>query len=92
MPGGAAERIVPVTVVSAGWKPRATYGADNGPASTPAASSIAEGARVFRLGDVGLAQPGLRRVLRVSGAGDIAELLVDGVLVADRVWDGKLWS
>ncbi|MBA8815459.1 hypothetical protein FHX48_000511 [Microbacterium halimionae] len=89
---GAGERGVSATVVAGGRKPRATYGAYNGRASAPGASSIAEGARVFQLGDVGLEQPGLRRVLRVSWAGDIAELAVDGVVVADRFWDGTPWS
>ena len=46
---------------------------------------------MHRLGDLGEAEEGVRRELRIDWAGDVGQLLVDGVVVADRFWDGTPW-
>jgi hypothetical protein len=68
------------------------YGSAQGRASAPAPETIAAHAARWDLHDVGTAAAGDdRRLLTITWAGDVAELLVDGRVVADRFWDGTPW-
>lgn len=69
----------------------ATYGERDGRASGP--RDIERLAAHYRVtlpdwvrGD------GVEARLRITWAGDVAELVVDGVTVADRFWDGRVWT
>ncbi len=74
-----------------GREPLAEYGRFSGRASAPSAELIAELAAVYEFEDVGRAFAGRRRLLEVEWAGDVAQLCVDGHVVADRFWDGTSW-
>jgi len=87
----APARGVRWTMVRPGRPVPAAYGQRDGRASAPDQAAIEQAAAVFRLGDVGRLTAGSRRVLRVDWAGDVAQLLVDGRVVADRFWDGTGW-
>ncbi|WP_241976374.1 beta-galactosidase [Cryobacterium algoricola] len=93
-PVGSATRPASVTLVPlrAAGAPLAGYGTFDGRASAPGGQYVADFASVHRL--VGLGEPasGCRRELRIDWAGDVAELLVDDVVVADRFWDGTPWE
>lgn len=52
---------------------------------------LATASAEYRLEDVGHRVPGTVRRLHVDWAGDVAQLLVDGRVVADRFWDGTTW-
>lgn len=68
------------------------YGTAQGRASAPAPETIAAHAARWHLHDVGSVAAGQdRRLLTITWAGDVAELLVDGQVVADRFWDGTPW-
>ncbi|MDQ7992530.1 MAG: beta-galactosidase [Propionicimonas sp.] len=93
LPVGAAEpaRRLPSTLARPGRPVPAGYGQWDGRASAPGREEVAELGAVFRLADAGVAGAGHRRVLRIAWAGDVAQLLVDGRVVADRFWDGSEW-
>ncbi|RMI09600.1 hypothetical protein EBM89_09740 [Cellulomonas triticagri] len=70
----------------------AGYGSSQGRASAPAPDVVAGLAASWALHDVGeRSDGGDRRLLTITWAGDVAELLVDGHVVADRFWDGTPW-
>ncbi|WP_341359411.1 beta-galactosidase [Georgenia sp. M64] len=69
------------------------YGRSQGRASAPAQERLTDLAARYRLTDVGTASRGEdRRVLRLVWAGDVAQLIVDDDVVADRFWDGSPWD
>ncbi|MWB96970.1 beta-galactosidase [Agromyces seonyuensis] len=72
-------------------EPSAGYGTFAGRPSAPDTAWRAGIGATWRLGDLGAPVDGLRRTLEVVWAGDVAELLVDDVVVADRFWDGTVW-
>jgi beta-galactosidase len=80
-----------LTEIRAAGAPLPGYGAFDGRPSAPQADQIDATAAVHRLDDVGERRPGVRRELRIDWAGDIAQLRVDSVVVADRFWDGTPW-
>jgi beta-galactosidase len=85
------------TRVAGSWRQEASaplqrYGGTIARPGAPSAEQLTERAGIWVLGDVGVPIAGLRRTLRIDWAGDIAELLVEGVPVADRFWDGTPWS
>lgn len=72
---------------------RAGYGASQGRASAPQAAEMADRAARYRLVDVGVElAEGDCRILQITWAGDVAQLLVDDVVVGDRFWDGTPWE
>lgn len=79
-----------------------SFGSVAGRASAPSAAAIAELARTYRVGLPAGAFPcdaeagrstggGSTTELEIHWAGDVARLLVDGTVVADRFWDGSPW-
>jgi hypothetical protein len=86
-PRAVEHRLVrPAGAVPAG------YGTAQGRASAPGPETIAAHAARWDLHDVGTASAGPdRRLLTIGWAGDVAEVLVDGRVVADRFWDGTPW-
>ncbi|HEY0186973.1 MAG TPA: beta-galactosidase [Cellulomonas sp.] len=95
-PEGAPRPPRPVgrTLVRPAADVPAGYGSARGRASAPAPAVVAELAAHWRLHDVGTPSTSDgpdRRTLTITWAGDVAELLVDGVVVADRFWDGTPW-
>lgn len=71
--------------------PLVTYGGAPGRRAAPSPEQFDAAASSHRV--VGLGDPlaGVRRVLEVQWAGDVATLEVDGRTVADRFWDGTPW-
>jgi beta-galactosidase len=92
-PAGAFTRSQPVKAreLTPGLEPLESYGTFTGRASAPSSDIIAERAAQYQLVDVGTPQDDSRRELAVEWAGDVAQLLVAGVVVADRFWDGTPW-
>lgn len=92
-PVGAAAvaSTIAVSVEAAPGEPLESYGVYNGRQSAPTASEVAERSALYRLADVGVREDQSRRTLRIDWAGDVAQLLVRGAVVADRFWDGTPW-
>lgn len=82
---------VRTTCVRTAGEVPASYGEVDGRASAPSHEQVAALAAEHRLADVGAPLPGTVRHLRVDWAGDVAQLLVDGEVVADRFGDGTPW-
>jgi beta-galactosidase len=84
---------VPVEPVRAAAAVPASFGSLAGRAAAPGGDAVAELSAVYRLGlptaDVA-AESGVTE-LEIAWAGDVARLLVDGRVVADRFWDGSAW-
>jgi beta-galactosidase len=80
-----------VSVEANARAPLESYGLYSGRQSAPAESDVTERSARYRFGDVGVSENQSRRTLRVDWAGDVAQLLVDGRIVADRFWDGTPW-
>ncbi len=78
--------------VSDALPPLVGYGTSQGRASAPGADVVADRAAELRLTGLGAAQTGVRRLLTLHWAGDVGHFEVDGVLVADRFWDGGAWT
>jgi beta-galactosidase len=69
-----------------------SYGSLAGRASAPSDSDMEEHAGVYRLPATAPFPEGEGHTeLEISWAGDVARLLVDGNVVADRFWDGSPW-
>ncbi|WP_426592581.1 beta-galactosidase [Cellulomonas sp. McL0617] len=66
------------------------YGTFVGRPSAPSASIVAADAAVYSL-DLPAAAADPDACLVIEWAGDVAELVVDGTVVADRFWDGSTW-
>ncbi|WP_265521193.1 beta-galactosidase [Oerskovia flava] len=85
-------RTVRTTLESTWTPPPASYGSHAGRASAPGQDVLDEHGSVHRLHAVGEPAAAVRRTLRVEWAGDVAQLLVDDEVVADRFWDGTPWD
>jgi beta-galactosidase len=85
----AAELIRPAQSVPA------SFGSLAGRAAAPTGGAIEELAEVYRLDVTTTAAASLpgegHSELEIVWAGDVARLLVDGRVVADRFWDGSPW-
>ncbi|MFC4616902.1 beta-galactosidase [Cellulomonas algicola] len=90
--GAVGAVAVVTTPVRAAGEPAVSYGAHEGRASAPSADRVAELSAEHRLADVGVPVDGTVRHLHVAWAGDVAQLLVDRRVVADRFWDGTPWD
>jgi beta-galactosidase len=92
-PLGAATvaTAIAVSVEANPREPLASYGMFSGRESAPTASETAARSALYRLADVGARDDTSRRTLRIDWAGDVAQLLVNGVVVVDRFWDGTPW-
>ena len=73
----------------AGETPPPSFGERAGRASAPTRDDVLRYATSWTL-DLPPAASG-RRYLEIEWAGDVAHLEVDGVVVADRFWDGTPW-
>ena len=73
-----------------GEAPPASYGERHGRASSPSREEVARHGTAFPLALP--AARGGRRYLEIDWAGDVARLELDGVVVADRFWDGTTWT
>ncbi|MRG60013.1 beta-galactosidase [Agromyces sp. CFH 90414] len=73
-----------------GTPPPASYGERHGRASAPSRDEVARHGTSWTFALP--ASSGARRTLEVDWAGDVARLEVDGVVVADRFWDGTPWT
>ncbi|MBG0562848.1 beta-galactosidase [Actinoplanes sp. NEAU-A11] len=70
-----------------------SYGKHDGRPSAPAPEVFDELAAVYRLRlPEWAAEPERDALLRISWAGDVAELRVDGRTFTDRYWDGSRWT
>jgi hypothetical protein len=69
----------------------ARYGGTPQRTAAPGPARVAELASAFVLDGLPDPRPGVRRVLTVDWAGDVATVEVDGEVVADRFWDGTPW-
>ncbi|GAB3930978.1 hypothetical protein GCM10029976_033910 [Kribbella albertanoniae] len=71
----------------------ASYGQRDGRAASPQPSDLEQFAALYRvtLPDW-VREDAVEARLRITWAGDVAELAVDGTTVADRFWDGTVWT
>ncbi len=69
----------------------ASFGSLAGRAAAPTEADIDELAAFFAVDVAGADPAGEHTELEVSWAGDVARLVVDGTVVADRFWDGSPW-
>ena len=68
------------------------YGAFDGRASAPDDGHFRNAARFELRATVGQPDDTVRRELAIEWEGDVARLVADGVAVADRFWDGSVWT
>lgn len=69
-----------------------TFGSLAGRASAPSQETLDALSMAYKVGvPAEIFSGGEHAELEITWAGDIAQLLVDGVLVADRYWDGSPW-
>lgn len=71
--------------------PLVTYGGTPARRAAPSAEQFDAAASSHRVVGLGDAVSGVRRLLEVQWAGDVATLELDGRTVADRFWDGTPW-
>ena len=86
-------RDVAVEAVRAAAAVPASFGSLAGRAAAPGRESVVELSAVYRL-ELPTTDPGVGSApteLEIAWAGDVARLLVDGKVVADRFWDGSAW-
>ena len=86
-------RDVAAVAVRAAAAVPASFGSLAGRAAAPGRGSVAELSAVYRL-ELPTTDPGVGSApteLEIAWAGDVARLLVDGKVVADRFWDGSAW-
>jgi beta-galactosidase len=70
-----------------------SYGKHDGRPSAPSSETLDELAAVYRLHLPDFAaDPARDPLLRITWAGDIGELRIDGRPVTDRYWDGAEWT
>ncbi|WP_457947463.1 beta-galactosidase [Pseudarthrobacter sp. alpha12b] len=83
---------VPVERIRPAMPVPASFGSRSGRAAAPDDETIARLAAAYRLElpTAGPAAGGIAEV-EIAWAGDVARLLVDGRVVADRFWDGSPW-
>ncbi|BCW20491.1 hypothetical protein NtRootA9_31990 [Arthrobacter sp. NtRootA9] len=95
--GPAALHTVKTELLRPAGPVPATYGSSANRAAAPSPDTIAGLAETYRLSIPGeaLAAHDLldqgHNELEIHWAGDVARLLVDGSVVADRFWDGSPW-
>ncbi len=68
------------------------YGALDGRASAPDDGHFLNAARFELAATAGQPDHAARRELAIEWEGDVARLVADGVAVADRFWDGSVWT
>jgi hypothetical protein len=69
-----------------------TFGSSAGRASAPSQETISALSLIYKVEvPAEVFANGAHAELEIAWAGDVAQLLVDGVLVADRYWDGSPW-
>jgi hypothetical protein len=84
-------RKLPAERIRAAKPVPASFGSLAGRAAAPTEAEIDELAAVYAV-DLGAAVlSGEHTELEVAWAGDVARLVVDGVVVGDRFWDGSPW-
>jgi hypothetical protein len=85
---------LPAELIRAAKPVPASFGSLAGRAAAPTGETIEELAAVYRLDlttvAASVAEEG-HTELEFMWAGDVARLLVDGAVVADRFWDGSSW-
>ncbi|WP_285246584.1 beta-galactosidase [Pseudarthrobacter sp. efr-133-R2A-89] len=88
-----ARRDVPLVPVRAAAAIPASFGSLAGRAAAPGREAMAELSAEYRLElpTTDAATGGASTELEITWAGDVARLLVDGRVVADRFWDGSAW-
>lgn len=84
------ETAVDVGAPVPGEAPPASYGQRHSRASAPSRDGVARHGTAWTFALP--AGTGARRYLEIDFAGDVARLEVDGVVVADRFWDGTTWT
>jgi beta-galactosidase len=83
-------RQLPVTRLETAGEVPASYGESAGRASAPTQDAIHSLAATYSIDVPDHAGSG-RRELEIDWTGDIAQLVVDNEVVADRFWDGSPW-
>ncbi|MUK00606.1 hypothetical protein GM708_00865 [Vibrio cholerae] len=81
---------IPVSLLRPAGVVPASYGGSGGRASAPTQEAVQNLAAAYEL-DVPRDQGAGRRELEIDWTGDIAQLMVDDEVVADRFWDGSPW-
>ncbi|MBM7503919.1 beta-galactosidase [Agromyces aurantiacus] len=82
---------VTAELVRGAGMPKPSYGGTAARRAAPSPDELDAAASAHRLGGLGGVRAGVRRLLEVRWAGDVATLEVDGRTVADRFWDGTPW-
>ena len=67
------------------------YGGTPQRTAAPSPADVVRLAAAYALDELPEPSPAARRILTVDWTGDVATLEVDGVVVADRFWDGTPW-
>ncbi|MFJ6284870.1 beta-galactosidase [Pseudarthrobacter oxydans] len=84
-------RTLPAERIRAAKSVPASFGSLAGRAAAPTEADVDELAAVYAVDVAGADLAGDHTELEVSWAGDVARLVVDGTVVADRFWDGSPW-
>lgn len=87
----APDLPVSVRLARPAGAPLTMYGGAPGRRAAPSPAQFDAAASSHRVVGLGDPLPGVRRVLEVQWAGDVATLELDGVAVADRFWHGTPW-
>jgi beta-galactosidase len=89
----AVESVRPVALeeLRPAGSPPDSYGGRDGRAAAPRDSDFAAHASAHRLVLPEPSAQAVRRELEIDWAGDVARVLVDGVLRADRFWNADSW-
>ncbi|KNH18004.1 beta-galactosidase [Arthrobacter sp. ZBG10] len=87
----AVPRVVPAVLTRVAAPVPASFGSAANRAAAPSPETIAELAAEYSLSFPVEGVDGHHTELEMEWAGDVAQLLVDGVPVADRFWDGSPW-
>lgn len=92
-PGVGRSGVARVELVRAAGEVPDGYGQREGRASSPLPSELERLAGIYRVVlPEWVRGGGVEGRLRITWAGDVAELVVDGVTVSDRFWDGSSWT
>ncbi len=89
--GQAIECLLHTTVLSTGTGAKASYGERAGRASAPSDADFAAGATRYLVELPRMSDCSASAELEIRWAGDVARLVVDGAVRADRFWDGSTW-
>jgi beta-galactosidase len=88
---GPARQTINAELVRAAVPVPVSFGSRAGRAAAPSDSDVEERAAVYRLEAAPFPDGEGHTELEITWAGDVARLLVDGNVVADRFWDGSPW-